>query len=308
MSTFITFPFCDSDPGYLTPEILAGLSLEEGRALVDYQESESYLSPTNQTSNHDTLYQRSSSFQHSTNSDLLHQSLEVDTANASLGINSSSVHVRKPCDACQLLTPPLRSHHCKVCQRCVATFDHHCGFLETCIGERNHCRFWLFLFAQVIGFHYCCLVANSSPWGFSTFWEDQSTSSQHDSLLACWALATKFYLYLLSVAAYLMLVIHTFFALANVTTFECTVGSKLDYLQGTEILDLVFSRGCIANLAVFRRQDAACSDPCCSWRWRLDTDPDARQWTPMAWTPGTIVRDSEEWWNHPWQNKYWSCC
>lgn len=44
---------------------------------------------------------------------------------------------------------PLRTHYCKVCKLHVATFDHHCGVLGTCIGERNHCRFLTFLFFQM---------------------------------------------------------------------------------------------------------------------------------------------------------------
>lgn len=42
-----------------------------------------------------------------------------------------------------------RSHHCKHCNKCVATYDHHCVMLGTCIGERNHCRFWWFIFLHV---------------------------------------------------------------------------------------------------------------------------------------------------------------
>jgi hypothetical protein len=32
-------------------------------------------------------------------------------------------------------------------------------------------------------------------------------------------------------------------------------------------------------------------------------------WQPTLWhRPLPVLHDSEDWWNHPWQNKYWSCC
>ena len=54
----------------------------------------------------------------------------------------------RQCHTCYATQIP-RSKHCRHCDRCVATFDHHCSFLHTCIGERNRARFFLFLFLQV---------------------------------------------------------------------------------------------------------------------------------------------------------------
>ena len=35
-----------------------------------------------------------------------------------------------------------RSTHCRFCKRCTASFDHHCIYLSTCIGQNN--RLWFF--------------------------------------------------------------------------------------------------------------------------------------------------------------------
>ena len=48
------------------------------------------------------------------------------------------------CTACMVLKTP-RSRHCLRCNACVDRYDHHCGWLDLCIGRGNLKRFHLFV-------------------------------------------------------------------------------------------------------------------------------------------------------------------
>lgn len=56
------------------------------------------------------------------------------------------------CKYCKISELPLRSNHCKKCDRCIRTYDHHCKLIGSCIGENNHSVFVLFLFCQSLTF------------------------------------------------------------------------------------------------------------------------------------------------------------
>ncbi|XP_053561813.1 palmitoyltransferase ZDHHC23 [Bombina bombina] len=48
------------------------------------------------------------------------------------------------CKICQVVRPP-RSGHCRICGACVQRLDHHCVWINNCIGAQNHKSFILAL-------------------------------------------------------------------------------------------------------------------------------------------------------------------
>lgn len=59
------------------------------------------------------------------------------------------------CFECELLRTP-RSRHCYQCGRCIDIFDHHCPWINNCIGKGNYWSFYFFVVVQLI---YICLVS-----------------------------------------------------------------------------------------------------------------------------------------------------
>ena len=66
--------------------------------------------------------------------------------------------VVKYCSTCHIWRPP-RTSHCGTCQVCVLNHDHHCVFLNNCVGERNYMYFLWFLLLACIGCVYLLIIS-----------------------------------------------------------------------------------------------------------------------------------------------------
>ncbi|XP_035468797.2 palmitoyltransferase ZDHHC16B isoform X2 [Scophthalmus maximus] len=66
-------------------------------------------------------------------------------------IHIPSVSICKKC-----ITPkPPRTHHCSICNMFVLKMDHHCPWLNNCVGHFNHRYFFSFCLYMTLGCFYC---------------------------------------------------------------------------------------------------------------------------------------------------------
>ncbi|XP_048850544.1 palmitoyltransferase ZDHHC12-A [Brienomyrus brachyistius] len=145
---------------------------------------------------------------------------------------------RRRCGRC-LLQQPMRSRHCQTCRYCVRRYDHHCPWIENCVGERNHRWFVLYLAVQLLvllwGLRVACSGFLQAPaWGQ---WLEQN------GFLLLASSATGIF----SVVVVLLLGSHLYLISHNTTTWEFMSSHRISYLKH-RVDENPFDRGILRNL------------------------------------------------------------
>ena len=120
------------------------------------------------------------------------------------------------CNKCGLLRPP-RTHHCSVCQKCVLKMDHHCPWLNGCVGFMNYRYFVTFLIWVTCISIFGAIVFGAALFSSASVLKDSIDSPIFLSFVLCCTL---------TVAVGLLTGSHVYMVLHNQTTIESYSDSR----------------------------------------------------------------------------------
>ncbi|SCU81796.1 LADA_0C01112g1_1 [Lachancea dasiensis] len=93
---------------------------------------------------------------------LAHNDFEIPQEYYNIITLPGTAHNKRPvevkyCTTCRIWRPP-RASHCSTCEACIITHDHHCVWINNCVGQRNYRYFLTFLSSGVISSVLCIAV------------------------------------------------------------------------------------------------------------------------------------------------------
>ncbi|CXI36650.1 palmitoyltransferase, putative [Plasmodium berghei] len=111
------------------------------------------------------------------------------------------------CDLVQM----LRSKHCKYCKQCIKTYDHHCLWINNCVGENNRLIFFLYLYFENITIFLTLRHIIKVVYSLVT---------RTRYILLCWLVVLIFILAIFLIIIFFLALYHTHLCMVNETTWE----------------------------------------------------------------------------------------
>lgn len=152
--------------------------------------------------------------------------------------------VLRHCHICDS-TQPLRSKHCEDCNRCVRTYDHHCPWIGTCVGEGTRAWFLLYL---ILEFLTLAWFGGTGLAEISAHAGERSKLGSFAGLISAITIISIFLVMTGILSGY-----HFFLCISNLTTWEHSSWRKITYLKDLrpELGSPFAQPGWVANLKMF---------------------------------------------------------
>jgi hypothetical protein len=75
-----------------------------------------------------------------------------------LSLVEHKVNIKNHCPVC--LVKNVNNKHCHFCNKCIEEFDHHCFWINNCIGKNNMTLFLLFITVILINVIFCVVISS----------------------------------------------------------------------------------------------------------------------------------------------------
>ncbi|XP_067940031.1 palmitoyltransferase ZDHHC12-B-like isoform X2 [Watersipora subatra] len=142
-------------------------------------------------------------------------------------VSAANLVPDRTCKICKI-PQPIRSRHCEDCNRCVLKYDHHCPWLSTCVGEKNHKFFWLFLLFINIVIIFSAIIAVK---GFPSHKQNDPDFDGREIASILFTILDCIIFLVGGLSTISLFGFHSYLMCTNQTTWESVSRTRISYLK-----------------------------------------------------------------------------